>query len=113
MHTFMTRAAAGELRWVVAPFPTNALAQDAEMGLREYEEFVYGACLPDPNDPISYWRSCSARQQRITQLFLGHSQRERTVGERGTQRPQCLSVRGRAHDLPGHGLGKVGGRFGG
>jgi len=56
MKTFMRRSAARELRWTVAPFPTNALAQDTEMGLSEYEDFVYGACLPDMNDPVGYWK---------------------------------------------------------
>jgi aminopeptidase len=71
MRTFMRRSAAGELRWVVAPFPTNALAQDAEMGLAEYEDFVYGACLPDMDDPVGYWQRFSARQQRIVDWLKG------------------------------------------
>ena len=33
--------------WVICQFPTNALAQDAEMSLDEFEDFVYGACLKD------------------------------------------------------------------
>lgn len=65
MKIFMRRAAAGELRWTLAPYPTNAMAQDAEMGLSEYEDFVYGACLPDLNDPVGYWRSFSKWQQHI------------------------------------------------
>jgi len=65
MRTFMQRSAAGELRWVVAPFPTNAYAQDAEMGLAEYEDFVYRACLSDEADPVAYWRRFAARQKKI------------------------------------------------
>src|ERR1035437_2253452 len=45
MRTFMRRSAAKELRWTVAPFPTNALAQDADMGLYEYADFLYGTCV--------------------------------------------------------------------
>ena len=37
------RMSTKELRWVGTAFPTNAAAQTAEMSLREYEEFVYGA----------------------------------------------------------------------
>ena len=33
MKTFLERAAKGEFRWTVAPFPTNGYAQDAEMSL--------------------------------------------------------------------------------
>ncbi|MBI4286595.1 MAG: aminopeptidase [Chloroflexi bacterium] len=63
--TFLRRAAAGELRWVLAPFPTNAFAQDAEMSLSEYEDFVYSACLPDKTDPVGYWQRFSATQEKI------------------------------------------------
>ncbi|HET7579692.1 MAG TPA: aminopeptidase [Bacillales bacterium] len=33
----------GGIRWVLTEFPTNATAQDAEMPLEAYEDFVYGA----------------------------------------------------------------------
>ncbi len=33
----------GGVRWVLTAFPTNAYAQEAEMSLEEYEDFVYGA----------------------------------------------------------------------
>jgi aminopeptidase len=33
----------GEAKWVGTRFPTEAHAQDAEMSLAEYEDFVYGA----------------------------------------------------------------------
>ncbi len=65
MKTFLDRAARGELRWTFAQFPTSAYAQDAEMGQLEYEDFVYNACLGDINDPIGYWKSFSAWQQKI------------------------------------------------
>jgi len=69
METFMRRAAAGELKWTLTIFPTNAFAQDAEMSLDEYEDFVYGACLPDMNDPVAYWQRFSAWQQKIVDWF--------------------------------------------
>jgi aminopeptidase len=71
MKIFMRRSAARELRWTVAIFPTDAYAQDAEMSLSEYEDFVYGACLPDSADPLGYWRRFSARQQKIVDWFKG------------------------------------------
>ncbi|MFH1639904.1 MAG: aminopeptidase [Chloroflexota bacterium] len=69
--TFMQRSAKGELRWTVSLYPTNAYAQDAEMSLSEYEDFVYGACLPDLNDPIGYWRRFSAQQKKIVDWLKG------------------------------------------
>jgi aminopeptidase len=54
---YMRRAAAGELRWTVTLYPTPASAQDAEMSLAEYEDFVYGAARLDLDDPVAAWRS--------------------------------------------------------
>jgi aminopeptidase len=52
------RIAAGELRWCGALYPTEAHAQDAEMSLSEYEQFVYRAChVEEPNDAVSHWNS--------------------------------------------------------
>ena len=74
MKTSLRRFAAGEFRWVGTLFPTNAPAQDAEMSLAEYEDFVYGACLPDINDPIGYWKGFSKRQQKIIEWLKGKKQ---------------------------------------
>lgn len=71
MKTFMQRSASGALRWVGTLFPTNAYAQDAEMSLSDYEDFVYGACMPDPADPVGYWKRFSAWQQRIINWLEG------------------------------------------
>jgi aminopeptidase len=70
-QTFMQRSARNELRWVGTLFPTQAHAQDARMGTVEFEEFVYGACLPDPKDPIGYWKRFSAWQERIVRWLDG------------------------------------------
>jgi aminopeptidase len=74
MQTVMQRAAAGTMRWVSALFPTNAYAQDAHMSLREYEDFVYNACMPDLNDPIGYWRGVGEKQARIIEWLTGKQQ---------------------------------------
>lgn len=71
MKTFMQRSASGELRWVSTLFPTNAYAQDAEMSLSAYQDFVYGACMPDIEDPVGYWKRFSAWQQKIVDWLKG------------------------------------------
>jgi aminopeptidase len=43
----MERMLTGELPWVVCQYPTAALAQDAGMSSRGFEDFLYGACLLD------------------------------------------------------------------
>jgi aminopeptidase len=64
-RTIMSRAAEGSLNWVLTLVPTDAYAQDAEMSLAEYEEFVYGAGLLDDPDPVARWKEISIEQQRL------------------------------------------------
>ncbi len=68
MDVFMKRAALkgkDKLRWTGTQFPCNSSAQDAEMSLSQYEDFVYGAGLLACEDPAAEWRKVSARQQRV------------------------------------------------
>jgi len=55
----------------VTLFPTDAYAQDAEMSLEEYEEFVFNACLPEPDDPIGYWKRFSEFQAGWVDYLAG------------------------------------------
>ena len=64
-HRYLERAANKELRWTLTLFPTHAHAQDAEMSLSEYEDFVFNACMPDINDPVSYWKRVYAQQEKV------------------------------------------------
>ncbi len=91
MKTMMKRSAACEFNWVVAPFPTAAMAQDAEMSLEEYEDFVYGACMPDIADPIGYWQKQSARLQKVADWLVGRREVHITAPETDLR----LSVKGR------------------
>jgi aminopeptidase len=63
------RAAAAELNWAITLFPTHAAAQDAEMSLSDYEDFVYGAGKLDADDPVTAWQAVHAEQQRIADLL--------------------------------------------
>lgn len=71
MSTFMQRAAAGNLHWCGTLFPTLASAQDAEMSLRQYEDFVFGAGLLDKADPVAEWRKIEACQQKVADYLNG------------------------------------------
>lgn len=88
---FMQRTATKELRWVGTLFPTNASAQDAEMGLMEFEDLVYGACLPDLADPIGYWKRFSAWQQKLVDWLRG----KKEIRVLGPDTDLRLSVEGR------------------
>jgi aminopeptidase len=55
------RIDAEQAKWVGTRFPTEAHAQDAEMSLSEYEDFVYSAChVREDEDPVTHWRGTSA-----------------------------------------------------
>ena len=87
----LKREAAGEMHWVLSLFPTNAYAQDAGMPLRDYEDFVYNAILPDKDDPVSYWEKVKARQDKVVDWLKGKKQVHVTAP--GTD--LSLSVEGR------------------
>ncbi len=74
------RAAAGELRWLVTLFPTQAAAQDAGMSLPEYERFVYRAGLLDRDDPVAEWRALGDRIAGLAER-LGEVRELRVVAE--------------------------------
>jgi aminopeptidase len=62
---YLERAAAGELSWVVTLYPTQASAQDAEMSLSEFEDFVYAAGFLDRADPVAEWKAFAGRLERV------------------------------------------------
>ena len=68
---FMERAAQGEMRWSVAPYPTQALAQEAAMSLDEYADFVMEACLLNTPDPLAAWQEVHDQQQRHVEFLNG------------------------------------------
>ena len=70
-NRYLERAADGDLRWVLTAYPTNAAAQDAEMSLADYEEFVYGAGLLDADDPVAEWEAFAARLARVGEFLAG------------------------------------------
>jgi aminopeptidase len=75
----LERAAKKELRWTGTAYPTQAFAQDAEMSLREFEDFVYDACLVHEPDPIRAWKKISRKQQRIVD-WLNKARKIHVVG---------------------------------
>ena len=74
MDTTMKRTADGDYRWNVTLFPTEAHAMDAEMSLAEYEDFYYGACLVDKDDPVAEWRRVAERHARLIEWMKGRNE---------------------------------------
>ena len=52
-------------------FPCPACAQEADMSLREYEDFVYGATFADQPDPVQRWQEVHDRQQELVDWLKG------------------------------------------
>ena len=85
------RGAEGALKWVTTLYPTEGYAQDAGMSLRQYEDFVFGAVHAHEDDPIAYWRSTEAGQQKAIDWLASKSQ----VVMRGPNVDLTLSIKGR------------------
>jgi len=77
---FYRRVAEHKLRWTGLPYPINAQAQEGDMALGEYEDFVYSSCLVDREDPIAEWKKVHQKQQKICE-FLDQTSEIRIVGE--------------------------------
>ncbi len=80
LRLFLDRFAKGKVRWVGTQWPCNASAQDADMSLADYEDFVYGAGHIDDRDPVAAWKHISKAQQTLTD-FLNKAREVRVVAE--------------------------------
>lgn len=103
METFMRRSAEGDLRWVLTQFPCPAYAQDADMSLREYEDFVYSATFADQDDPVASWQELHNMQEKLIQWLKGKNE----VVVRGPHIDMTLSIKDRlfinsdgTHNMP-------------
>ena len=76
----LDRAAKGELDWVIADFPTNALAQEANMSLDDYTEFLIKACYLHEDDPIAKWKEIDEKQQYMAD-YLTRTSKLHIIGE--------------------------------
>jgi aminopeptidase len=74
MSRSMERSAAGDYRWALTLFPTNAYASDARMSLTSYEDFFFSACLADFDDPVGAWRNQSENTERLRDWVQGRSE---------------------------------------
>ncbi len=94
MRTFMQRAAQGELRWCTTVHPTQAFAQEADMSLREYQDFVYSAGKLELADPVAAWREEGQRQQALVDWLQGRD----LVKLEGPDIDLQFSIKGRIFD---------------
>lgn len=71
-------------RWVLCNFPTNGLAQEADMSLEEYEDFVYGATNID-------WKKVKKKEMKLKRAL----DKANTVRIVGKETDLTLSIKGR------------------
>jgi len=71
LDLYMQRSAEGTLRWCVTAFPCDAFAQDADMSLDAYEDFVYRAGWLHLDDPVAAWRDFSGKLQQVVEKLAG------------------------------------------
>ena len=77
----LERSAAGDMRWVIADYPTNALAQEANMSLEEYSDFLLKSCYLDLENPAQKWIEIDKEQKRIADI-LNKTSKIRYVGNK-------------------------------
>lgn len=84
-------------RWCVTLHPTEAYAQEAEMSLKEYQDFVYGAVLVD-------WEKELAKMEKLQEV-MNRTDKVELIGE---DTNLTMSIKGMhtviddaTHNLPG------------
>ncbi|HYF15922.1 MAG TPA: aminopeptidase [Phycisphaerales bacterium] len=111
LKTFMERAGLPaddprRLRWCGTLLPTEAHAQDAEMSLTQYEDFVFKAGLLHLEDPAAEWTRVFERQEKVRAFLQGKKQlRFRAPAEPGVHDGTDLRVdvsKGRWINCAGH-----------
>ena len=58
-------------KWSLTLFPTEAYAQDAEMSLRDFEDFVIKANFLDRKDPVAEWNKLERQHQKLIARLKG------------------------------------------
>jgi aminopeptidase len=104
MTAYMNRSSSGELRWTLTNYPCNAFAQDADMSLSDYEDFVYKATFADHDDPVAKWNQIERDQERLVQWLKG----KKKVEIKSPTIDVSMSIDGRSfinstatHNMPG------------
>jgi len=88
------REAKGEADFVVIPYPCQSFAQEANMDLYSYSNFVEKALFLDKEDPIKEWEQIQKKQETIVK-YLNKVKDIQVLGE---DTDLTLSVEGRIWD---------------
>jgi len=91
----MKRSAEGTYRWCITVYPTHAMAQDADMNLADYREFVYCAGMLNEDDPVAFWKEEGRKQTELAAWLKGHDR----VVLKGSNVDVTLSIRDRRFEI--------------
>ena len=90
-------------KWCLTLYPTQAYAQDAEMSLTDFEDFVFRAVFADQDKPVEAWRALAKRQAKL----IAHLRGAKQIRIVGPETDLTLSVAGRkfinsagTHNMP-------------
>lgn len=88
---YFERTGNGSMRRCLCQFPTQAGADDAELSLAEYENFVYSACNLYSDDPVAKWLEVRKTQQ----VYVDYLNKVDKVEYKGPNIDISFSVKGR------------------
>jgi aminopeptidase len=94
LETYLRRAADKDFKWVLTMFPTDAYAQDAEMSLVEFEDYVYSTTFADGDHAVAEWNAIHKEQERLIQWLVG----KREVVMKGPNIDLSLSIEDRTFE---------------
>ncbi len=87
----LKRIESKQLNWCLTVYPTEAMAQEANMSLSDYSEFVYEAGLLNARDPVALWKAEKRKQQKLVNWLKGKNK----VVLKGSNIDLTFSIKGR------------------
>jgi aminopeptidase len=100
LRPHLERVLSMDLKWVGCQYPTPALAQEAELSVEAFADFLYGACLLD-------WDVERERMQRYAERFDQADEVRLVAGDTDVR----LSIAGRPTLVDAGGANMPGGEF--
>jgi aminopeptidase len=91
IKTWLERAARGEFHWCLTVYPNNANAQDADMSLHDYTEFVFAAGMLNEDNPVAFWQELGRYQTKLCNWLKGRN----TAVLKGSNIDLTLSIKDR------------------
>ena len=87
----LKRIESKKLKWCLTVYPTEAMAQEANMSLNDYSEFVYEAGMLNAKDPVALWKAEEKKQKKLVQWLKGKNM----VALKGDDIDLTFSIKGR------------------